>query len=324
MEELFQVKKNSIYLPQLDLYLDARKKQVFGFISHAHTDHIAGHNKILCTPETARILSVRLNKPNFEILPLFRKKKIGQGSITLFPAGHILGSAQFYFECAGRSLLYTGDFRTGPSRTVESFIYQSCDILIMETTFGNPKYVFPARKEIEKELISLVRQKLKEGITPVVFAYPLGKAQEALHLLSHARIPVAVHASVLRYVTIYEKLGIKFGNYERFERKQPGDKVLLLPVMFRKNRYMDTLQNKYTIYLSGWGIDAYAPYHFGVDKVLPYSDHADYKELLTFVNRIRPEIVYCTHGFNGFVEVLRQNGFNAKFLEESEQFGLFY
>ena len=121
MEEIFQLKNGSIYIPVLDLYLDSTKKQSTGFISHAHGDHIARHERIICTPETARILSLRLKNPTCEILPLFRKKKINNGAITLYPAGHILGSAQLYFESPGGSLLYTGDFRTRPSRTVESF-----------------------------------------------------------------------------------------------------------------------------------------------------------------------------------------------------------
>jgi Cft2 family RNA processing exonuclease len=323
MEEIFQLKNGSIYIPLLDLYLDSRKKQSAGFISHAHGDHIARHKQIICTPETARILSLRLKNPICETLPLFRKKKINNCSITLYPAGHILGSAQFYMESPEGSLLYSGDFRTRPSRTVESFKYQSCDVLIMETTFGNPKYIFPPRKEIEQELLMLLREKLKKGITPVVFVYPLGKAQEVLHLLGHAHLPVAVHYSILRYVYTYEKLGLKFGSYKRFKKSEFQDKVLLLPVTFRNNRYMDAIKDKYSIFLSGWGMDNYAPYHFGVDKVLPYSDHADYEELLTFVDRVKPKMVYCTHGFDGFVDILRDRGYKSKILNESDQHDLF-
>ena len=324
MEELFQLKKNSIYLPQLDLFIDAKKRQTAGYISHAHSDHIARHHKIICTPETARILSLRMKNPTFETIPFFRKKKIGEASITLFPAGHILGSAQLYYEFGGKSLLYTGDFRTGTSRTAESFIYHSCDILIMETTFGDPKYVFPPRKKIEAELLALIRQKLKEGITPVLFVYPLGKAQETLHLLSHANIPVAVHRAILRYVDVYEKLGVKFGDFKLFKKNDTSGQVLLMPTMFRKSKYMDSTENKYTIYLSGWAMDAYAPHHFGVDKVIPYSDHADFQELLNFVNHVHPQVVYCTHGFSGFTGILRERGFEARQLDGSEQMGLFY
>ncbi len=323
MEEIFQVKNGSIYIPNLDLYLDSQKKRANGFISHGHADHIARHQRIICTPETARILSLRLKNPNCETLPFFRKKKMSDGAITLYPAGHILGSAQFYYESSMGSMLYTGDFRTRSARTAEAFKYQLCDVLIMETSFGNPKYIFPPRKDIEKELLMILGNKLKEGVTPVVFAYPLGKAQEVLHLLGHSNLPVAVHYSILRYVYAYEKLGIKFGTYEKFKKSDYKEKVLLLPAMFRTNRYMESIRDKYTIYLSGWGMDNYAPFHFGVDKVLPYSDHADFEELLTFVDRVKPQIIYCTHGFNGFVDILRDRGYKSKLLNESEQHDLF-
>jgi len=202
--------------------------------------------------------------------------------------------------------------------------YQSCDVLVMETTFGSPRFRFPPRKEVEEELLSLIRQKLSRGTTPVIFVYLLGKAQEALHLLCHANLPVAVDYSLLRYITVYEKLGIKFGNYERFKRNDYRDKVLLLPVMARKNKYLDHIVDKYTIFLSGWGMDSNASKRFGVDKVLPYSDHADYDELLTFVDRVHPSRVYCTHGINDFAAILKEKGYWSKPLTESDQHNLFY
>lgn len=324
MDELFQSRNDSIYLPIADLFLDARKKQAFGYISHAHGDHIARHTKTLCTPETSRILSLRQKKHDYLMLPFFRKTKINGTSITLLPAGHILGSSQIYYETEEGSLLYTGDFRTRASRTAESLIYQSCDVLVMETTFGSPRFRFPPRKEVEEELLSLVRQKLNRGTTPVIFAYPLGKGQEALHLLCHANLPVAVDQSILRYVTVYEKLGIKFGTYERFKHNDYRDKVLLLPIMARKNKYLEHIVDKFTIFLSGWGMDPNASKRFGVDTVLPYSDHADYDELLTFVERVHPARVYCTHGINDFAAILKEKGYWSKPLIEPDQHNLFY
>jgi Cft2 family RNA processing exonuclease len=324
MDEIFQSINDSIYLPGADLFLDARKKQEFGFISHAHGDHIARHSKILCTPETSRILSLRLRKPSYQTLPFFRKTKINGNSITLLPAGHILGSSQIYYETHEGSLLYTGDFRTKSSRTAESLTYQTCDVLIMETTFGSPRFRFPPRKEVEEELLTLIRQKLSRGTTPIVYAYPLGKAQEALHLLCHAKLPVAVDYSILRYVYVYEKLGVKFGNYERFKHSEYRAKVLLLPVMARKNKYLERIVDKYTIFLSGWGMDNDAAKRFGVDVVLPYSDHADYDELLSFVDRVHPKKIYCTHGIDAFVAILKEKGYWSKPLTESDQKNLFY
>jgi len=324
MDEIFQQFDRSIFLPGIELFLDATKRKPFGYISHAHGDHIARHKKIICTPETARILDVRLKKPDTISIPFFRKKKFSSSSITLLPAGHILGSAQLYYESAEGTLIYSGDFRSRPSRTAESISYQSCDVLIMETTFGSSLFHFPPRKEVEEKLLALIRQKLNSGVTPVVFAYPLGKAQEALHLLSHANLPVAVDYSILRYVYVYERLGIKFGKYEKFRRSEFRDKVLLLPALFRKNRYMDTIPDKFTIFLSGWGMDPAAVKRFGVDVVLPYSDHADFDELITYVDRVNPARIYCTHGISDFVAVLKEKGYQTKLLSQPDQHNLFY
>ena len=114
----------------------------------------------------------------------------------------------------------------------------------METTYGNPRYIFPPRKEIEEKLLAIIRKKLTEGMTPVIYAYPLGKSQEVLHLLSHAKLPVAVDYSILRFVHIYEQLGVKFGIYEKFKRSDYRDKVLLLPVSFRKNKFIDKINKE--------------------------------------------------------------------------------
>jgi Cft2 family RNA processing exonuclease len=324
MDEIFESHNDTIYLPTAGLFLDDKKKQAFGYISHAHGDHIAHHSKILCTPETARILSLRLKKPDYLTLPFFRKTKMNGNSVTLLPAGHILGSSQIYYETSEGSLLYTGDFRTKPSRTAESLTYQSCDVLIMETTFGSPRYRFPPRKEVEEELLTLVRHKLSRGTTPVVFVYPLGKAQEALHLLCHANLPVAVDYSILRYVYVYEKLGVKFGDYEKFKPSDYRDKVVLLPIMARKNKQVEKIVDKFTIFLSGWGMDVNAAKRFGVDAVLPYSDHADFDELLNFVDRVHPQKVYCTHGIDSFVAILKEKGYWSKPLSEPDQHDLFY
>jgi Cft2 family RNA processing exonuclease len=56
---------------------------------------------------------------------------------------------------------------------------------------------------------------------------------------------------------------------------------------------------------------------------MPYSDHADFNELIEFVSKVNPKEVYCTHGFDNFVSALRSQGFNAKPLFKPIQMELF-
>jgi Cft2 family RNA processing exonuclease len=96
-----------------------------------------------------------------------------------------------------------------------------------------------------------------------------------------------------------------------------------MPTQARYEKYFTRMENKYTIYLSGWGIDNQAASRFRVDRVLPYSDHADFRELIEFVRQVNPRVVYCTHGFEEFITTLRENGFDARPLQPADQLDLF-
>ncbi len=241
----------------------------------------------------------------------------------MYPAGHILGSAQILIENSEGRLLYTGDFRTKSANTVEKYQTVPCDVLIMESTFGRSHYRFPTREVIEQDVLQLVSEKLNAGITPVIFAYPLGKAQEILHFISNAGIKIAADYSIVRLANVYKKYDIQFGEYEKLRKSDYKNRVLLVPVNFRHQRFIKNMENKYTIFLSGWGMDASTKFRFKVDQVFSYSDHADFDELVkTAINSGASEI-YCTHGFDDFVTVLRNEGLNARPLIPRAQTDLF-
>jgi len=97
---LFHFDKD-IYIPAADIWLDSSRKKEYGFISHAHADHVARHNHIICSPPTADILKIRLKNPDIETLEFNKPQKFGNAWVTLYPAGHILGSAQIKIEADG-------------------------------------------------------------------------------------------------------------------------------------------------------------------------------------------------------------------------------
>ncbi len=304
-----------ILIDHLNLWLDSTRVKEFGFISHGHADHIARHRKIICSQPTADFIKIRLKNPQYQDLKYNESFEIDDTKITLHPAGHILGSSQIKIETNNISLLYTGDFRISPAKTVESFQFVETDLLIMETTFGLPHYKFPSRESMESELLELCYTALKAGKTPIVFAYTLGKGQEALKIISDAGLPVAVDYSILRFVPIYQKYGIAFQKFSKFNKSNLAGKINILPVNARYRKDFRNSNNIFSIYLSGWGIDKNAQYRMGVDKVLPLSDHADYEELIQLVETVKPQKVYCTHGFEQFVDTLNSAGYKAELLK---------
>ena len=113
-----------------------------------------------------------------------KQTAFGDFSIEIFPAGHILGSSQILLENNGSSLLYTGDFKPRSSLTAEKIIIKNADYLIMESTVGQPRYVFPSRNLIIEKLLESIHKCLRKEILPVLYVYQLGKGQEITKILT--------------------------------------------------------------------------------------------------------------------------------------------
>lgn len=322
--------KSGIKIPPINLWLDARRAQDIGFISHAHSDHISRHQRTLCSYPTARILNNRrlrpltihqtsnLNQetPGFYSLSYAHPHSLNGATLTLYPAGHILGSAQILIEKKGRRILYSGDFSLEANPAAEKTEVPPCDILIMECTYGDPQYLFPPRKQIAQQLVELVTKTLSAGYTPVVFAYTLGKSQEAIKILGDAGIFTATTPTVFALCEIYRECGLELKNYEEYRRERLPGKVLVLPPHSRRYDWYKAIRRTRTFFLSGWAQRAGAERMFGVDVALPLSDHADYQQLFTYIELAKPMRIYTLHGPAEFAQELKRRGFRASHLEE--------
>ena len=104
--------------------------------------------------------------------------KINNLNFTFYPAGHILGSAQILIETKNRRLLITGDYKTSPDSSCQSYELVECDQLITEATFGLPVFQHPKpENEIKKILKAFEKNDTK---TYIIGAYALGKSQRVI------------------------------------------------------------------------------------------------------------------------------------------------
>jgi Cft2 family RNA processing exonuclease len=312
--------EGGLKLTKAGLAIDFCRRQPRAFISHAHHDHMAPHEYALCTPETSALYQFRLGpRPTLE-LPLRVATAWGGLQLTLYPAGHCLGSAMLLAEDQGHSLLYTGDFKLGPSATAAPAELVPAETLVIESTFGHPDYRWPRREVAIEQLLEVVHQSLAAGRTPVVEAYALGKAQEVTRLLAQAGLPVAQHRAVHQISKIYESLGVDLGGPTLCERRPaPGEVWIVPPGAARGN----PLPGEVRIAVTGWAIDGRTKYRLGVDHAVPLSDHADYDDLVEAVRRVSPRQVFCWHGPESFVDRLQDLGFDAHPLGRPSQRRLF-
>ncbi|HEX8128725.1 MAG TPA: MBL fold metallo-hydrolase [Pyrinomonadaceae bacterium] len=308
--------KEGLYLPDLDLWLDADGAREHCVISHAHSDHIAEHRSIVATPETARIFRHRRGEAQVTTQIYGERRDYGRYALTFYPAGHCLGSAQILVEADGERLVYTGDIKLRPNVAAESAVIVPCDTLVMESTFGDPHYRFPPDVATFDRLYAGVDRALSDDRVPVVLAYALGKSQEALELLLRRGYRVTLHGSVWNVAEIYRECGVEFsGRYEKYDREHLKGRVLIAPPGCRKQPMLLNIERRYLIMLTGWAMSRSAPYMYkGVDLILPLSDHADYDDLVRLARETGAERIITMHGEPKFAASLRELGLNAEHL----------
>lgn len=310
--------REGLYLPDIDLWLDAAAPRERSVVTHAHSDHIAEHRSIIATPETARLFAHRCGAAETETLRYGERKDFGRFALTFYPAGHCLGSAQVLVEAEGERLVYTGDIKLRPNVAAETAQIIECDTLVMESTFGDPQFKFPPDFVVAERLYAAVERAFSDNRTPVVLAYALGKGQEALELLLRRDYRVSLHGSIWNVAEIYREMGVEFsGAYEKYDRAKLRGRVLIAPPACRKQPMIQNIARRYTVMLTGWALHKSAPYMYRkVDLLLPLSDHADFDDLVRLARESKAARIVTMHGAPKFAKILREMGFDAEHLAE--------
>src|SRR6266566_2820519 len=315
---------HGVYLPVYDLWLDPWEAKRFAFVSHAHSDHIAPHQEIILSERTARLLQARMPGTRTEhVLPFGEQRRVHDIDVTLLPAGHIFGSAQLFISVENETLLYTGDFKLRHGKSAEAAEWRQADTLIMETTFGLPRYQFPPTEQLIAQIVAFCRDAIEEGAVPVLLGYSLGKAQEVLCSLDGAGLTPMLHGSVYQMTRIYEQFGQSFCKYVRYNKNDVAGKVLICPPSASHSPMIQKIPRKRVAMVSGWAVDPNAVYRYQVDAAFPLSDHADYNDLIRYVDLVQPKRVFTLHGFaSEFARDLRERGIEAWALNEENQMDL--
>lgn len=310
--------RRGIFLPGPTLWLDPHDAQPVAFVTHGHADHVQRHDRVFTTAATAAIMRLRgVTRCEFRTLRYGQPHAVGNATVTLYPAGHILGSAQVLVEWQGTRLLYSGDFKLRSGRSAEAVEVPEADVVVMETTFGKPRYRFPESDVVVEQIRAFCLSTLEEGETPVLFCYSLGKGQEVLACLAGLECPIYLHTAHWKVANLYRDLGVKLPPFQRYQPGQKLDGVLLCAPGCRRGRWFHNLPRIRTAYISGWAMDSGARWRFGTDAAFPLSDHADYDDLLEYVSRTGAKAVHTMHGFaEEFARDLRRRGYWAEPLRE--------
>lgn len=104
--------------------------------------------------------------------------------ITLYNAGHILGSSEIHMHIANglHNIVYTGDMKFGRTALLESANTQfpRAETMIIESTYGGKENVLLMQKDADDELKRVVADTVKRGGKILMPTLGSGRAQEIM------------------------------------------------------------------------------------------------------------------------------------------------
>ena len=286
------------------IYFDPSKKNKVNdpiFISHAHSDHLGGlgsTGKCHVTKGTLDIISQKMDKktPNFKQIKYGNGVKINDIEVIAHNAGHMLGSAQYEIKGLESNITYTGDINYRDMLTTKAAEPLSSDILIIESTFGNPQYVFPNLMETCMRLIDWTIQEIRRKKIPVFKVYSAGKAQEVIKILNNfTALPVVTHPKVTRICKAYVNNGV---NLKYVDSANEEGKELLRgrECVFITSSYsaIPDFKKCSLAVATGWAVRYRMK---NVDAAFPLSSHADFNQLVEYIKASKPRQIFTIYGF---------------------------
>ncbi|MDD1770949.1 MAG: hypothetical protein LUO79_07680 [Methanomassiliicoccales archaeon] len=299
----------------MEVRLDPRRLEAgaVNCISHAHSDHLPRSFedcRALASNITLRCASERV-----------RRKIEGRecDSIKMLNSGHIPGSTMFLVE-GERKVLYTGDMCTRDRYGSEGAKPVKTDVLVIESTYGSPHYVFPPTEEMGDIMHDWIGDSLKHGYSVALYAYPLGKSQTLIRMLEE--FEPYLQGTVLDMTKMVEdggESGYRYREYAKDEGKEPC--VVICPTGSRGGIASHGRGKFRTAAVSGWALDRSYRYAMGTDEAFAISDHADFEELIQFTKACSPSMVFVQHGFDEVLarEIKKRLGIDAQPMKRNQR-----
>ncbi len=232
--------------------------------------------------------------------------------LTAFPASHILGAAQLLIEYRGERLVYTGDIKLRPPLCGDTTQPIACDRLIIESTFGLPIYRLLDREDAIERILRFARACLGRRRDPGVHRVCAGPrpGNRSCALPGRHSAPPCMAPSRNSF-PFTRNSGYAFPGWEPYDARATSGKALVV-VPTHGNVLEASGKNVRLAYVSGWAALDNARSRSGAEELIPYSDHADFDELLALVAQSGAKHIDVVHGYTApFAHILRTRGYSA-------------
>ncbi len=307
-----------LYCEAGDFYVDPWRPVDRAVITHAHGDHIChGCRRYLTSRDGLNVLRARLGaEAVIETAKYGETVRQNGVSVSLHPAGHILGSSQVRIEHAGAVAVVSGDYKVEPDATCAPFEPVKCHLFVSESTFGLPIYQWRPQAETFQDIRAWWVANQEAGRASVLFAYALGKAQRLIYGIGDGPGPIYTHGAVETMNRAYRESGVSLPETTYAAVKTTGDwarALIVAPPSAQGSPWLRRFGVMSTGFASGWMMIRGARRRRSVDRGFVLSDHADWPGLLSAIDATGAEQVWLTHGYTAVVtRWLRDQGRDAR------------
>lgn len=292
---MIELSDAGLYCAAGDFHIDPWGPVERAVITHAHSDHArSGSQNYLTSRAGQAILRARIGDEGvIQGIEYGERIAIGDVTVSLYPAGHILGSAQIRIERGGEVWVVSGDYKLEPDATCAPFDPQRCHTFLTESTFALPIYRWASPADTAAAIREWWRANREAGRTSVLFVHPLGKAQRVLSMVDTSIGPVCAHGAVEKYSAIYRDQGVGLPPMGEIAKGA----LVLAPPSAMGSPWLKRFGAISTAMASGWMRIRGARRRRSLDRGFVLSDHADWPGLLRVIDETRAETIWVTHGY---------------------------
>jgi putative mRNA 3-end processing factor len=316
-KQLLEFTDKGVYCSVGKFYIDPWKPVDYAVITHAHADHAYwGHKHYLAHHHSREILLYRLGEIQLQTVAYNEKVMKNGVGISLFPAGHVIGSAQIRVEYKGEVWVVSGDYKVEDDGVSTPFEPVKCNCFISECTFGMPVYKWKPQADIFNDINSWWRSNVEHNLATVIVGYSLGKAQRILQNLDLSIGKVYTHGVIENTSEALRRNGIMLNPTTRITAESIKEEIrkgiILAPPSSVGTPWMRKFGPYSFGYCSGWMAIRGAKRRRAADRGFVLSDHADWDGLVGAIDATGCERVYLTHGYTAtFTRYLNEIGFDA-------------
>jgi putative mRNA 3-end processing factor len=315
---LIEFTDKGLYCRAGDFYIDPWRPVERAVITHAHSDHARwGSKYYFCHHDSKPLLQLRLGNNNYQTAGWNEPLYFNGVRLTLFPAGHIIGSSQVRIEQNGEIWVVSGDYKLENDGISGEFEPVKCHTFITESTFGLPIYNWKPQEEIYSNIKQWIRKNQAAGKTSVLFAYSLGKSQRVLKPVSEVSDTILVHGATYNVHMALKEAGWKLPDVLKVTPETPKEllkgNVVIAPSSAEGTPWLKKFAPYEIGICSGWMQVRGHVRRRNADAGFALSDHADWNGLIRACRDTGAECVYATHGFQyPFSRYLNEQGTQAK------------